>query len=474
VRARRIRYGLLASLVACVASGSAPRVHAQEISQDEAEARQAASEPRAGRRVLDAAAEAALFVPLEPSRRVTYAQVLESPDDIEINFRWAQTQVDDGELTGAAATLERILLLQPDLPRVRLLYGAVLFRLGNLAEADREFARLEQEGRASDRTRIADYRQRIQRSARPTHTTLSLSAGTQHDTNRNTAPESGTVLISDIPFTLGSTNDKNGDGGWFSLLDVHVERELGYQEDRRLIAGASYYHSQQDDLASYDVQAWTGELGVRVRRSEGSFQPRLFASMVDLSREKYLRAFGLELALSRPIGKSTSLWGYARLQHEDFDDIPEVPTASDRKGLRGEARSGSSFALGPRRKLDVDFALVNKSADEDFQAYLGPELGVSHLWIQRCGTFAIAEVRASSEKYKHNQDLISGTSRRDLRTRGRLAFGVPLALVLGEDSGVADAVLSLSAELVVVDSNLPNFEYRNRRVGVSLSKRLEF
>jgi hypothetical protein len=473
VRARSIRYGLLVFVAAC-AGLTAPWAGAQEINQDDVELDRAAAAPRSGQRALDAAAEAALFVPLEPARRVSYAQVLEHPDDIELNFRWAQTQVEDGDLTGAAATLERILLLQPELPRVRMLYGAVLFRLGNLSEADREFARLERDGRPSDHASIAEYRKRIRRASSPTHTTASLTAGTQHDTNRNTAPDSGNVLIGDIPFSLTSTNDKNGDGGWYSLLDLHLERDLGYQEDRKLIAGLSYYHSQQDDLDSYDVQAWNGELGLRLRQSEGSIQPRLFASIVDLSREKYLRAFGLELAATHTLSKTATLWGHVRLSHEDFDDIPEVPTASDRRGLRGEARLGSSFALAPRRRLDVDAAFVNKSADEDFQGYVGPELGASHLWIQRCGTFLIAELRATSEHYKHSQNLISGSSRRDLRTRGRLSFGVPLALLLGEDSAVADAVLSLTTELVVVDSNLTNFEYRNRRVGVSLSKRLEF
>ena len=474
MRVRSIRYGLLVCLAACATGALAPRARAQEINEDEAVLSPATAQPRRGQRILDAAAEAALFVPLEPARRVSYAQVLEHPDDVELNFRWAQTQVDDGALTGAAGTLERILLLQPDLPRVRMLYGAVLFRLGNLAEADREFARLELEGRPGDRERVAEYRKRIRRASRSTHTTASFTAGTQHDTNRNTAPESGNVLIGDIPFSLSSSNDKDGDGGWYSLLDLHMERELGYQEDRRLIAGASYYHSQQNDLDSYDVQAWNGELGLRMRQSEGSFQPRLYASIVDLSREKYLRAFGLELALTHTLGKTSSLWGHVRLQNENFSAISEVPTASDRTGLRGEARFGASFGLAPRRRLDIDAALVNKSANEDFQAYLGPELGISHLWIQRCGTFAIAELRATSEDYKHNQNLISGSTRRDLRTRGRLAFGVPLALVFGEDSAVADAVLSLTGELVLVDSNLPNFEYRNRRLGVSLSKRLEF
>ena len=72
---------------------------------------------------------------------VTFEQVLADPDNIDLNFRYAETQIRKGDVRGASATLERILLIEPDLPRVRLLYAIVQFRLENLAEAERELVR---------------------------------------------------------------------------------------------------------------------------------------------------------------------------------------------------------------------------------------------------------------------------------------------------------------------------------------------
>ena len=69
---------------------------------------------------------------------VTYAEVLGNPDNIELNVRFALTQIRQGNVRGAGATLERILLIAPNIAEIRILYAVVLFRLDNLDEAERE------------------------------------------------------------------------------------------------------------------------------------------------------------------------------------------------------------------------------------------------------------------------------------------------------------------------------------------------
>ena len=107
------------------------------------------SAAEANESLLSGPEEVALFKPFEESRRVDFADVLANPDDIQLNFLWAQTQMADGRLTGAAATLERILLIQPELQRVRLMYALVLFRLGSLQEAESEFRLLRSQQRSA-------------------------------------------------------------------------------------------------------------------------------------------------------------------------------------------------------------------------------------------------------------------------------------------------------------------------------------
>jgi hypothetical protein len=458
---------LLASDVA-LAQDALPR------SEPEAEGGRIASV--AARAPLDAADEAALFVPLGGAR-VRFEDVLANPDDLELSFRYALGQVNDGQLTSAAATLERILLLRPDFMRVRMLYAVVLFRLGSFPEAEQEFVRVgEAPGGQSQKPQIDAYLERIRRERKVSRTSLAFSGGTQHDTNRNSGPESGETLFGDVRFDLTGDGRKTSDAGWFSVADLRHERDLGSQENRQLVAAASYFHSQQDDLPSFDLQALHFEVGLRQRRSGGEIHPRLVADVVDLSRESYLRSTGLELTALRALGPRLELRGRGRLVHEDFDAIPETATASERSGLRTDLGATLGIALSGSQRVELSLGAVRKAAKERHQAYEGWEVGASHLWLLPAGSYMLAQISAARDAYLDDQDVISTSRRHDLRTRGRLTLGTPLASWLaGERFGALRGVIvSVNGELLLTDSNLPNYQFRNRRVGITLSRRFDF
>jgi hypothetical protein len=425
----------------------------------------------AARAPLDAADEAALFTPLA-GPRVSYTEVLARPDDLELSFRYALGQVNDGELTGAAATLERILLLRPDFMRVRMLYGVVLYRLGSYPEAEQELVRVAASpGSESQRPQIDAYLERIRRERRLTRASFALTAGTQHDTNRNSGPESNELLISGTSFDLTGAGRKSSDGGWFSAADLRLERDLGSQENRQLITSASYYHSEQDDLDSFDLQALHFELGLRQRGPAGEVQPRLVADVVDLSREAYLRSTGFELAAQRMLAPKLELRARGRVVHEDFDPIAETPSADDRSGFRTDAGATLGIALSASQRLELSVGALRKSAEESYQAYLGWEVGASHLWLLPAGSFVLSQLSAGNDTYRDAQDSISRSKRRDFRTRARLTLGTPVESWV---PGARGLILSVNAELALTDSNLANYQFRNRRVGLTLSRRFDF
>ena len=77
------------------------------------------------------------------SSPATFDQVLNAPDDPEINLAFARQQADDGHLLNAAAALERILLAHPNAHGVRLFYAVVLYRLNDLQGAKRQLKLLD-------------------------------------------------------------------------------------------------------------------------------------------------------------------------------------------------------------------------------------------------------------------------------------------------------------------------------------------
>ena len=57
------------------------------------------------------------------------------PTNIEINLAYLQQQLAGGNFKGAAATLQRVLLLDPNSKLAKVLYAEVQLKLGNRADA---------------------------------------------------------------------------------------------------------------------------------------------------------------------------------------------------------------------------------------------------------------------------------------------------------------------------------------------------
>ena len=132
----------LATAVLVSLSIGIPKVQAQQsIDVRTDEARQFSEDFE---RLTDVTARANILMRTDDGGDSTDADILAHPDDIVLNFRWAKAQLARGEVRGASATLERILVLDPDLAPVRLYYAIVLYRLDSLDEARSQFDRLLQ------------------------------------------------------------------------------------------------------------------------------------------------------------------------------------------------------------------------------------------------------------------------------------------------------------------------------------------
>ena len=141
---------------------------------------------------------------LGSGEEVTYQDVLKDPDNIELNLRFARSQIARENIRGASATLERILLLDPNRPDVRLLYAVVLFRLDNLQDAERELLAVRDlPMRASLRAEIEGFLSQIQQRKKRIRYNALVAFGYQYDWNGNTASRSSTRLVSGFPASPG-------------------------------------------------------------------------------------------------------------------------------------------------------------------------------------------------------------------------------------------------------------------------------
>ena len=68
---------------------------------------------------------------LRVEQRQQFAAMFEAPDDVDLMFKYALTSIRLQDYEAAITTLERILIYNPNLPRVKVELGASYFRIGS-------------------------------------------------------------------------------------------------------------------------------------------------------------------------------------------------------------------------------------------------------------------------------------------------------------------------------------------------------
>ena len=68
---------------------------------------------------------------LEAQKEALFQQMLRNPANLDVTFAYADVSARLGDYEAAVSALERMLLFNPDLPRVQLELGALYFRMGS-------------------------------------------------------------------------------------------------------------------------------------------------------------------------------------------------------------------------------------------------------------------------------------------------------------------------------------------------------
>jgi len=419
--------------------------------------------------------EAGLFVPFDESQRVRFAEVLARPDDVPLNFRYAKTQVHDGDLKGAASTLERILMVEPELPRVRLFYGVVLYRLGNLDEASRELSRVAALRLSPSLAAEVDgYLERIERQRRRRRARVSLTFGSQYDTNRSASPSSESALFADTRVPLAEDSLAEDDFALLGIVRGELEQDLPVQGGHQLLFDATLFDSEQLELTKLTLQAAAVGGGALYRAPWFDVRAKLLGSFVALDREPYVYSGGGSLRLEAAPLPRLAVHLEGRSEYQRFEPVASSRVADERTGARTRAEAGARYALSPTMRLEGSLAYVDKRARNDAVAHRSNEAALSFTWAWPRGQFALASVRYAYDVYVDAEPFVSSRRRVDSRVRTGLLWGADLGQLLPR-SGVAEALSGwttvVRGEYLDSGSNLTSYDYDSWSAGLLFSRR---
>lgn len=408
-------------------------------------------------------------------RDVTFEEVLRDPDNVDLNYAFALTQIRQGDLLGALSTLERILLKNPAIPRVRLLYAIVLYRLNAVAEAERELDNVLKLRMDDGLRRELDYyRAEVARQKQRTKFTAIVRFGWNYDSNRNAAPITRGIVSAG---SFVPVPDEISTHSLESLARLEVEHDLGFQRRHRLIGSVTglYDASLRSDrftLGAVDVR---GGVALDLAPQELRIQPHFRYARLD--SDTVLQAHGGSIRFDWPTKRGLLFYVHGSGEYQVFNATERAPSSRFRTGPEWRGGIGVRYVVTPEHRLTFTASGIRKEAREDFFDYAGAQVGLEHGWLLGRGMFLLSNASWEGDWYDGADPNINSAKRKDNILRIRTIFGVPFATLIGWSTAprpLRDVGISVGFEYTRVFSNIDNFRYHNYRVMTALTKRFDF
>ena len=307
---------------------------------------------------------------LEAQKEALFQQMLRNPANLDVTFAYADLAARLGDYEGAVSALERMLLFNPDLPRVQLELGALYFRMGSYDIARDYFDKAAAGNPPPEvRTRIDQYLAEIEKSQSRHHVSGYFFSGIQYQTDANVAGSS--LILSPIgPVLLGNQFTKQASGSIFASGSAVYSYDLETQNRDTLdVTAASYLNHYFNSLVTrLDLALLEATVGPRFNFPNGwlidkqaSFRPYAIFDEVGLGWDQYFVAGGFGLEYDQVVWNDLALKGVFEFREKRFTNAPSRPLST---GLNGSDKLVSLQASKPitaNSTLNLEFDYLDQS-----------------------------------------------------------------------------------------------------------------
>lgn len=322
--------------------------------------------------VMPAAAQSAPAgqAALQARKEALFQEMLRDPANLDITFAYADVSARLGDYETAASALERMLLFNPDLPRVDLELGALYFRMGSFDLARNYFRKaLAAHPPPAVRTRVAAYLAQIAALERRSHLAGYLLFGTQYQSDANIGPGSPLINSPIGPVILGDQFVKHADsnlfatGGAIYSYDLHTQNRDTFE-----ITGVGFMNHlftfSRLDLDLLEVTA-----GPRFRFPRGgpigplpaSVRPYLILDEVGLGENQYFDAYGTGFEYDKEFPRGLALRSIFEFRQKNFTNAADRPLS---RGLNGNDKLvsiGLTEPITANSGLGVQFDFLDQA-----------------------------------------------------------------------------------------------------------------
>ena len=312
------------------------------------------------------------FADLKAEVAAAFQEVLDDPANLDKSFRYAELAIRIGDYEGAITSLERMLLFNPDLPRVRLELGVLYFRLGSHSTAKTYLQRaLEDENVPEDvRTRVLLFLEEINRRTQRHRYSGSVFTGLRFQTNSNAGPSNRSVKVAGFDFELDDEFTEQEDYNFFVVGNLNHNYDMQNQEGDSWETSLTLYTSRQFDQSQLNLTFLQVDTGPRRKLmpdslDNASMRPYVKASAVTLDDEYYFGTAGIGVNFTNQF--NSRLAGNLDFSgsKKSYDATSSSPTLNQRSSVEREISAGIQYVIDQQTVMMVNASMVDESAKRD-------------------------------------------------------------------------------------------------------------
>ena len=406
---------------------------------------------------------------LPSEKNITYMQILQKPNDLDLNLKYAQQQGKMGNFKQTISTLERLTMLYPDNVEIKLYLLSILVQVDSPEKANSiiEEMKLRRDLEPEDLETLVEIEEELKdREPSLWRITADLSVGALYTDNVNSVSKTRLKYDSDSVVGFNSAKyDRTLSGG----LGLSATRPIG--EESSLLLNASHSSSEQYQETDDDFQSYGFTLGLDTTLGNQSLSPYLMLSKSDYQTDadSFSKMYGIGGFFS--VGERNSFsYGYSyatsKGNHNSEDD-----TAMETNSVAHGFTFGHDFILTEIISTSLGLGYSDSDArvdaGNDYETYdVSLGLNFSFPWA-----YISLSNGMSFNDYKKEDSSVDSTK---LRSDFTNTFDIMLTKAIGDLFPALDPnrslFINMSYEKVVSEANILNYDYIADSYSLSFSK----
>jgi tetratricopeptide (TPR) repeat protein len=312
-----------------------------------------------------------------------FQAVLEDPGNLDKNVTYAKALIDEGDIEGAIAVLERLVLLYPDRAELHVTLGQLYQRIGSDAAAAQAYeAALGAPNSTPEiKAQAEALRSASLRKTASSHLSGSLFAGMQYQTNANAGSRHDRILAGGTLLDRPNEDDPEDDFSGVLGFNLNHTWDFGRQDGMALesrLTGFSQLYAQNTRLDTLRAAGQVG-LGFNPFPGDGGFfrlQPRVSFEAVSTDGEWLEGGGGPGIGADFVFNDTFSIeLGYDAI-YRNYDHVRSLGNTEDYSGFEHQGIATATWLVRPGTTLIGSLGGRAAGTEKDFLDYKGVQASV--------------------------------------------------------------------------------------------------